>query len=133
MIAIASENAFVEVWAIVLSPRYLSRWLRRCGFTPRLERDLFRLPAFAAFPTLAEQKLPQSARRSADRKGLLLLPPADTPSDIIAATADVRTSELRSVLYGDRGNHAAPPGLTIKDPGCPIYRYDPSQECATRY
>jgi hypothetical protein len=57
------------------------------------------------------------------------------PPRILGATVDVRTGELRSVLYDDRGNHPAPPGLTLADlpPDCRIYRYDPSTQCASLY
>jgi hypothetical protein len=57
------------------------------------------------------------------------------PPRILGATVDVRTGELRSVLYDDRGNHPAPAGLTEADlpRDCRVYRYDPSTECASLY
>lgn len=54
---------------------------------------------------------------------------------IIGATVDTRTGELRCVLYDHRGNHDAPPGLTVTDLplDCLLYSYDPSTECASLY
>ncbi len=57
------------------------------------------------------------------------------PPRIIGATVDVRTGQLRCVLYNHRGNHPAPPGMTEADlpRDCRVYRYDPSTQCASLY
>jgi hypothetical protein len=57
------------------------------------------------------------------------------PPRIIGATIDVRNDQLREMLYEQRGNHPAPPGLTVADlpPDCFIYRYAPSTEAASLY
>jgi hypothetical protein len=54
---------------------------------------------------------------------------------IVGATIDVRTGQLRSILWADSGNRPAPSDLTIEDlpPDCFIYRYNPSREAAILY
>jgi hypothetical protein len=56
-------------------------------------------------------------------------------ADILGATIDSRTGQLRSVLYYGRGNHPAPPGLTVDDLPFDslLYEYDPSSECVVLY
>jgi hypothetical protein len=54
---------------------------------------------------------------------------------IIAATIDVRSNQIRSILMADSGNRPAPADLTVEDlPGtCRVFQYDPSRECLLMY
>lgn len=57
------------------------------------------------------------------------------PPRILGATIDTRTGEVRSLLYDQRGNHPAPPGMTEAElpRDCRVYRYDPTTQAATLY